>query len=70
MRSLVALYAVALSFFVAIGRASGLGDIDLGLRSSSGCGVSASYYPGWDSEYLPLDKVNWGEYSAVIYAFA
>lgn len=70
MGNSVALWAVALSFFIAIGSASGLGDVHLGFRSSSGCDrVSAGYYPGWDAKILPLDQVSWDKYTHVTYAF-
>ena len=69
MRCSVALWAFALPFFVAIGSASVIGDIHLGLRSSSGCKVSGGYYPGWNADTLPLDQVSWKKYTHMTYAF-
>ena len=69
MLNSVALSAAALSFFIVAGSASGLGDIYLGLRSSSGCKVASGYYPSWDAKILPLDEVSWPKYTHMTFAF-
>jgi len=37
--------------------------------SSTQCKVAAAYWPSWNPDLLPLDKVSWGKYTHLAYAF-
>lgn len=75
----VALYAVALPLLVATGNAFGLRDsdtipnpvdINLGLDLGRNSKVAAAWWASWHADLLPLDKISWGKYTHMTYAFA
>lgn len=74
----VALCTVLLSFLALTGGAADVGDpinlsanVDLNLTLGSKNGkVAAAWWASWNADYLPLDKISWGKYTHMTYAFA